>query len=33
LAVDILFRAITYPIMQIAENAGVDGRCVQLAQD
>merc|ERR1719198_2787674 len=25
LAVDILFRAMTYPIQQIAENAGVDG--------
>ena len=26
-AVEILFRAIGYPIQQIAENAGVDGRC------
>lgn len=25
---DILFRACTYPIMQIAENAGVDGSIV-----
>uniref|UniRef100_A0A7S3X021 Uncharacterized protein n=1 Tax=Emiliania huxleyi TaxID=2903 RepID=A0A7S3X021_EMIHU len=28
LAVDILFRAMTYPIQQIAENAGVDGSIV-----